>query len=220
MASGLRCQAMVGLPWSSTPVVTVIRSAMRVSDDLGDPVVDLLVGLVVAPAEAVADSGERVFGGGQGAVAGVGDGGGLLGGPDVGDAQPVGGTGVVVGDCRARAARLSTRCVSCSGSRRCRWEQWSSAVQRGQPVGHVGGEPLGPAGVGAQRHHEPQPGGVGGAQLAQVPEPGVDDADHAGRGQLADALERVGKARRLVGRARMAAGSRPRPRRGWTPAGS
>ena len=29
MACGLRCQAMVGLPWSSMPVVTVIRSAMR-----------------------------------------------------------------------------------------------------------------------------------------------------------------------------------------------
>ena len=53
----------------------------------------------------------------------------------------------------------------------------------------VGGKPLGPAGVGAQRHDEPQPFGVGGAQLAQVPEPGVDDADHAGRGQLTDTLE-------------------------------
>ena len=86
MASGLRCQAMVGLPSASTPVVTVIRSAMRCADDLGDPVVDLLSGLVVAPAEAVADAGERVFGRGQGAFAGVGDGGGFLGGPDVGDA--------------------------------------------------------------------------------------------------------------------------------------
>ena len=75
-------------------------------------------------------------------------------------------------------------------------------VQRGQPVG-TSAEPLRPAGVGAQRHHEPQPGGVGGAQLAQVPEPGVDDADHAGRGQRADALERGGKARHLVGRPRM-----------------
>jgi hypothetical protein len=29
MASGLRRQAMVGLPWLSTPVVTVISSPMR-----------------------------------------------------------------------------------------------------------------------------------------------------------------------------------------------
>ena len=94
----LRRQAMVGLPSPATPVVTVIRSAMREPMIGGDPVIDLLFGFVVAPAEAVADSGERVFGLGQGALAGVGDRGGLFGGPDVGDAQPVGGAGVVVGD--------------------------------------------------------------------------------------------------------------------------
>ena len=69
----------------------------------------------------------------------------------------------------------------------------------------VGGEPLGPAGVRAQRHHEPQPGGVGGAQPGQVAEPGVGDTDHAGWGQLADAVQRCGDAGRLVGPARVAA---------------
>lgn len=98
MASGLRCQAMAGLFWSSTPVMRVISSAMRYPDGLGDPVVDLLFGLVVAPAEAVADSGERVLGGGQGAFAGLGDGGGLLAGPDVVDAQPVDTAGALVED--------------------------------------------------------------------------------------------------------------------------
>ena len=39
------------------------------------------------------------------------------------------------------------------------------------PPSHVGAEPLGPAGIGAQRHHEPQPGRVGGAQPAQIPSP-------------------------------------------------
>jgi len=67
-------------------------------EDLGDPVVDLLLRLVVAPAAAVADAGERGLGAGQGAVAGLGDGAGLLGGPDVGDAQPMGGAGVGVID--------------------------------------------------------------------------------------------------------------------------
>src|SRR4029077_5880445 len=68
------------------------------ADDGGAPVVDLLAGLVVTPAETVADASERFLGPGQGAVAGLGDGAGLLGGPDVGDAQPVGGAGVGVID--------------------------------------------------------------------------------------------------------------------------
>ena len=42
------------------------------TEDLGDPVVDLLLSLVVAPAAAVADAGERGLGAGQGAVAGLG----------------------------------------------------------------------------------------------------------------------------------------------------
>ncbi len=169
-----------------------------VADDVGDPVVDLLVGFVVAPAEAVADSGEGVLGGGQGALAGVGDRGGLLGGPDVGDAQPVGGAGVVVGDV-ALAQHAFPHGALVFGQAPFPLGAVVEPGQRGQPVGHVGGEPLRPAGVGAQRHHEPQPGGVGGAQLAQVSEPGVDDADHAGWGERADALERIGEARHLVG---------------------
>ena len=64
---------------------------------------------------------------------------------------------------------------------------------------------LGPAGIGAQRHHEPQPGGVGGAQPGQVAEPGVGDTDDAGWGQLPDAVQCRGHAGRLVGRARVAA---------------
>src|ERR1700757_180854 len=46
------------------------------AEDLGDPVVDLRAGLVVAPAQAVADAGERGFGGRQGAFAGLGHGAG------------------------------------------------------------------------------------------------------------------------------------------------
>ena len=125
-------------------MVTVISSAMRSVDDVGDPVVDLLAGFVVAAAEAVADAGEGVFGVGQGALAGVGDRGGLLGGPDVGDAQAVGGAGVavVVGE---RAAGLSTRCARSSGRRRCALRAVVEPGQRGQPAGHVGGEPLAPS---------------------------------------------------------------------------
>jgi hypothetical protein len=62
---------------------------------------------------------------------------------------------------------------------------------------------VGPAGVGAQRHHKPQPGGIGGAQPAQVAEPGVGYTDDPGWGQLAQALQRSGHTRCLVGRARV-----------------
>ena len=70
------------------------------ADELGDAVLDLLAGLVVAPAEAVADAAQPVLGLGQGAFAGLGDGGGFLAGPDVGHPQPVaaGDLGVGVGD--------------------------------------------------------------------------------------------------------------------------
>ena len=92
------------------------------ADDRGDPVVDLFFGLVVAPAETVADSGERVLGLGQGAVAGVGDGGGFFGGPDVGDAQPVGGP--VSSSVTSRSRSTPFHLVRWSaGSRRSRWEQ-------------------------------------------------------------------------------------------------
>ena len=144
MASGLRCQAMVGLSVVVDAGGDGDQVGDAVSDDLGDPVVDLLCGLVVAPAEAVADSGERVFGRGQGAFAGVGDGGGLFGRPDVGDAQPVGGAGVVVGDvllaqhaCPHGAFVLGQPPVPCGAV--------VEPVQRGQPVGHVGGEPARPS---------------------------------------------------------------------------
>ena len=43
----------------------------------------------MAAAEPVTDAGQCGFGLGQGAFAGGGDGGGFLGGPDVGGAQPV-----------------------------------------------------------------------------------------------------------------------------------
>ena len=73
--------------------------------------------------------------------------------------------------------------------------------QGGQAAVDVGAEPLGPAGVGAQRYHEPDAGRVGSAQPSQVAKPGVDDADHPGRGQLPDAFERGGDTGGLVRRA-------------------
>ena len=72
------------------------------TDDLRDAGVDLGAGLVVAPAEAVADPGEVGFDLAEGTFAGLGDRGGFLAGPDVGHPQLVVGSGGGVGD-RQRA---------------------------------------------------------------------------------------------------------------------
>src|SRR6201998_257203 len=133
------------------------------AEDLGDPVVDLLFGLVVAPAAAVADAGERGFCAGQGAVAGLGDGGGLLGGPDVGPAPAgaTGGVGVVDLPVAQQAfphgAGGGGQSLLAVGAVIQLRQGFDAAVD-------VGAEPARPAGGGAQRHHESQPGGVGGAQ--------------------------------------------------------
>ena len=76
----------MGLP-ARVAVVTVDQACDGAGEDLGDARVDLLAGLVVAPAEAALDARERVLGLGQRALAGGGDLARLLGGVDVGDAQ-------------------------------------------------------------------------------------------------------------------------------------
>ena len=204
MALGLRCQARVGVPSVGDAGGDGDQVGDAGADDRGDPVVDLLAGLVVTPAETVADASERFLGPGQGAVAGVGDGGGFFGGPDVGDAQPVGAAGVVVEDLSVAQHALPQGALI-GGQPSFALGAVVECGQRVDAAVDVGGEPLGPAGVGAQRHHEPQPGGIGGAQPAQVAEPGVGDTDDPGRGQLADAVQRGGQAGRLVGCARMPA---------------
>ena len=68
------------------------------SDDPGDAGLDLLAGLVVAPAEPVLDALQLLFGLAQRALAGGGGLALLLGGVDVGDAEAAGLAGLGVGD--------------------------------------------------------------------------------------------------------------------------
>src|ERR1700737_415280 len=90
---------------------------------------------------------------------GDGDGGGFCGGPDVGDAQPVGGAGVVVEDLSLAQHALPQGALL-GGQPSFALGAVVECGQRVDAAVDVGGEPLGPAGVGAQRHHEPQPGGI------------------------------------------------------------
>ena len=70
-----------------------------------------------------------------------------------------------------------------------------------QAAVHVGGEPLGPAGVGAQRHDEAQLGGVGVAQRAQVAQGGVGDHHDLGWGEGGEPFQRGGEAGQFAARA-------------------
>ena len=133
----------------------------------------------------------------------VGDGGGFLGRPDVGDAQAGGWAPVSSLVTGARSTPFHMVRLP-GGSRRSPVGAVVQPVQRGQPAGRrrrrtTGAQPVSARSGTTNR----SPAASAAHSLLQVPEPGVDDADHAGRGQLADALERGREARRLVGRAGM-----------------
>ena len=197
--------------WSRAPVIQGLPGPGAGADgdqvldvageDLRDPGVDLFPGLVVAAAEPVADAGQGCFGRGQGALAGGGDGGGLLGGPDVGRPQVVAGAGVFAGD------REGTQQALPGGALAGRQPplppgQVVQPFQRGQAAARagIGIEPCHPAGIGAQRDHEPHAGVVGGAQVLQVAQAGVGDHDQAWRQRRGQRLDRGHERRRLTRR--------------------
>ena len=87
----------MGLPLR-VAVVVLISPSMLGADDPRDAGLDLLAGLVVAPAEPVLDALQLLFGLAQRALAGGGGLALLLGGVDVGDAEAAGLAGLGVGD--------------------------------------------------------------------------------------------------------------------------
>ncbi len=124
----------------------------------------------------------------------------MFGGPDVGSPQVVAGAGAFAGD-REGAQQALPGGALAGRQPPLPPGQVVQRGQRGQAAERsgVGVEPCRPAGVGAQRDHEPDVGVVGGAQVLQVAQAGVGDHDQARRQRSGQRLDRGHERQRLSG---------------------
>src|ERR1035437_10252495 len=148
-------------------------------EDPGDLRVDLPAGLVVAAAQPVGDPAQGGLGLVQGALAGLADGGGFFGGPDVGRLQVMAGS--VLGDGGEGRQQPLPDGALASGQVPLPPGDVVQGLQGAQAAGDIRAEPGRPAGAGAQRHDDPHVRGVRGAQVPGVAQAGVRDDDQAGR---------------------------------------
>ena len=154
--------------------------------DGGDLVIHLFAGLVVAPAEAVADLGERLLCLAQRSLPALGHRRRLFGGPDVGH-PPAAGFARVGIDRLEGAQRSSVAGAAAVGQRPLAPGDVVDGAQA--LVAHLIEEPPGETRRLPEGDDEPQPGPVSGAEVLDVPEGGVGADRQTGATQLGQALE-------------------------------